>query len=113
MSEVPSIDVGNSGEIGFLLGDNATISVGGASFPSVGNIDLVAGKIAADGTMKWYRRFGAAGATIDDISPRKTFGLQPDGKAIVLFHGSGAAVDFGFGPLAPKNLDIGIVQLAP
>lgn len=113
MSEVPSIDIGASGDIGFVIGDDQTIEVGGAGFPAHGTIDLVAGKLALDGTMQWYRQLGAPGAKIDDMSPAKTFGLQPDGKAIILFQSSGAAVDFGFGPLAPSGVDIGVVQLAP
>jgi len=113
MSEVPDIDVGVSGDVGFVFGEDETIEVDGATSSPHGTIDLVAGKIAQGGTMQWYRQFGAPSATIDDMIQGEAFRLQPDGKAIVLFPSSGAAVDFGSGPLAPSGADIGVVQLAP
>lgn len=89
------------------------MEIDGTTFDAKGSIDLVAGRVAPDGSLLWYRQFGAPGATIDDLSPYSTFGVQPDGKAIVLFRALGAPVDFGSGPLTAAGYDLGLVQLAP
>ncbi|MBL9025652.1 MAG: hypothetical protein JNL21_25885 [Myxococcales bacterium] len=95
------------GDIAFLLGEDDDIAVHApATFPVKGTIDLVTGRIGLDGTMRWYRQFGAPGGLVDDHSPFKTFGLQPDGKAIVAFRAAGQPVDFGSGPLAPTSTDL-------
>ena len=112
MNEQISIDVDADG-VGFVLGNNQSFNVGGTTFGLKGTIDLVAGKIGMDGAMKWYRQFGASGASVDDASPRETFRLQPDGKAIILFQAKGGPIDFGFGPLSPAaSSTVGVVQLA-
>jgi hypothetical protein len=114
MSEVPTLATAPDGDIAFVLGDNNDIAVHApATFPAKGTIDIVTGRIGLDGTMKWYRQFGAPGGLVDDHSPWKTFGVQPDGKAIVAFRSAGQPVDFGSGPLAPTGTDLGLVQLAP
>ncbi len=113
MSEAPAIDLDESGDIGFEIGDTDMIDIDGASFPAIGLVDIVVGRIALDGTLQWYRQLGTPGARTDDISPQQTFRLQPGGKAIVMLEASGAPADFGFGPLPPVGgRDIGVVQLA-
>jgi hypothetical protein len=114
MSEWPTLATDPTGDIAFVLGDSDQIAVDApAQFPAIGVIDVVTGRLALDGTLKWHRQFGAPGALVDDRSPWKTFGIQPDGKAIILFQSAGQPVDFGSGPLAPNGSDIGLVQLAP
>jgi hypothetical protein len=114
MSEVPTLATDPSGDIAFVLGDDDQIAVDAPpTFPAIGTIDVVTGRLALDGTLKWYRQFGAPGALVDDRSPWKTFGIQPDGKAILLLQSAGQPMDFGSGPLAPTGSDISLVQLAP
>ncbi|MBL8741008.1 MAG: hypothetical protein JNK04_07945, partial [Myxococcales bacterium] len=111
MNEIPDIAIGIDGQIGFSFGSE-DIYLDGAAPLGIGTRDLIIGKITMNGTIPWYRLFGAPGAVLDDIG-LQTYRAQPDGKAIVYITASGPPVDFGFGPMTFPSSNVALMQIAP
>lgn len=104
--EVPAgLAPAGDGGIYMLLGSGLDLDLGGGTLAAAGGFDIIAAKLAPDGSHVWSRRFGD-----DQAQLPGTVDLDAEGYLVFTSDIEGS-VDFGNGPLKPSGQGVVLSKL--